>query len=204
MYYLNFENMINKIPNIEEIFSVEYLEFYKRHLLGDIYKDELNDFYKNNNISIDSIIFKYFSINFDNFIEEKSKTSLENNYFEWKKDKNNDKAKLFSDNFYYKILDCIINKMTECLDKCENKDNCCNICLEKNNVNFKCNKCNLYYDRDCLIKYILNNFKYFDKNNNKTFYIINYEISCPQCRKYILSNFKINNSNQCYSLNKKL
>ena len=94
--------------------------------------------------------------------------------------------------------------MTECLDKCENEDNCCNICLEKNNVNFKCNKCNLYYDRDCLIKYILNNFKYFDKNNNKTFYIINYEISCPQCRKYILSNFKINTSNECISLSKKL
>ena len=70
--------------------------------------------------------------------------------------------------------------------------------------NFKCNKCNLYYDRDCLIKYILNNFKYFDKNNNKTFYIINYEISCPQCRKYFLTNLKINTSKESYSSNKKL
>ena len=53
----------------------------------------------------------------------------------------------------------IINKIIDCLDKCENTNNCCNICLESE-ANLKCNKCTLLYHKDCLIKYILNNFDY--------------------------------------------
>jgi|TARA_B100001093_G_C26591058_1_gene911508 hypothetical protein len=192
MYCFNYEKIFNEIPNIEYTFSNEYLEFYKRHLLVDEFKEELDNFYSNTNISVNLIIFKCLTINFDNFIERENKQSLERNYFNWRNNKNEDNVELFSDNFYYKILDCIINKIIECFDKCESEDNCCSICLEKNNVNFKCNKCNLFYDRDCLIKYILNNFRYYDKENDKIYNSINYEISCPQCRKYFLLDFKIN------------
>jgi len=189
MYLSNYENVLNKIPNIEDVFSNEYLEFYKRHLLIDEYKDELEDYYSNKQLSVNSIIFKFINIEFNNFIKEKNEKSLENNYFNWRNKQNNEKAKLFSDDFYYKILDLIINKIVNCLDKCESSV-CCNICLDISNETIKCNKCNFFYHKDCLVKYILNNFKYHE--NGKVFNILNYEISCPQCRKCFLTNFKLN------------
>lgn len=198
MYCFNYEKIFNEVPNIEDTFSKEYLEFYRRHLLSDNYEKELDNFYSNNNLSINAIIFKYLNMEFSKFIEEKSIDSLERNYLNWRDNKNEDKVELFSDNFYFKILDCIINKIIDCLDKCENTNNCCNICLESE-ANLKCNKCTLLYHKDCLIKYILNNFKYYDDENDKLYHIINYEISCPQCRKHFLLDFKINPSKDSFS-----
>ncbi len=197
MYVFNYEKILEDVPNIEDIFSYQYLEFYKRHLLVNDYKDELNNYYNNKHMSVNSIIFKFLNIEFSNFIKEKSEPSLEINYFNWRNNRNEnneEKAKLYSDNFYFKILDFIIIKIINCLEICENNDDSvCNICLDNKNISIKCNKCNLIYHKDCLIKYILNNFTYYDKDNI-LYYVINYEISCPQCRKYFLINFELNNN----------
>jgi hypothetical protein len=203
MYFNKYEKFLKNIPNFEDTFSIEYLEFYKRHLFVDEFKDELDNYYSNTNLTIDSIIFKYLNLEFSKFLKEKSEgeKSLVENYFNWKNSKNENNEGICNENFYYKILDFIIIKVIDCLDKCENTNDCCNICLE-NEVHLKCNKCNLLYHKDCLVKYILNNFKYKDNENGKTFYIINYEISCPQCRKYFLTNFKINTCNDSNSSNK--
>lgn len=203
MYYTRYENLLSDIPDFEERFAVEYLEFYKRHLLSNSYKEELDNFYSNTNLTINAIIFKYLNLEFSKFLKEKSTNSLEVNYFNWKNNENNSNNEIFSENFYYKILDCILNKIISCLDECDNINDCCNICLESN-VHLKCNKCNLYYHKNCLIKYILNNFKYCNGENGKLYHIINYEVSCPQCRKYFLTNLKIDTPKESYSSNKKL
>ena len=194
IYNLCDNKFCGNIINYYNDFHIKYINFYK-----DSYKKTNSDLiklYKNNNLLlntdlskyIDTYLFKIYKFKFEKFI----KNDLNENFIKENKNIDFKNNKLFSNNFYFKIvtntIDYIIyNNYIKYIENNDSKNTeSCNICYDNicDECILKCNKCNFLVHYNCLKSYILINFHY--KENNCKYSCININLKCPYCRNFYI------------------